>query len=95
MVAPLAVDSHSCAESSSPAIPDVMATTWAHQNMPPAVRAKLRPAAAGTMSMAVTSSTPTVQTQNMTTRASRPEKAYCHRQTLMPWTRAMTGLRAI
>ena len=50
---------------------------------------------AGTMSMAVTSSTPTVQTQNMTTRASRPEKAYCHRQTLMPWTRAMTGLRAI
>ena len=50
---------------------------------------------AGTMSMAVTSSTPTVQTQNMTTRACRPEKAYCHRQTLMPWTRAMTGLRAI
>ena len=53
MVAPLAVDIHSCAESSRPATPDVMATTWAHQNMPPAVWAKLRPAAAGTMSMAM------------------------------------------
>ena len=95
MVAPLDVASQSWADRVSPAKPELMPASNAHQNMPPAVRARLRAVAAGTMSMAVTSSTPTAQTENMTTRASRPAKRYCQRATRMPCTLAMTGLRAI
>ena len=56
-VAPVAVPAHSCAESTSPATAEVTLTRIDHQNMPPAVRARLRAVAAGTMSSAVTSRT--------------------------------------
>ena len=49
----------------------------AHQNMEPALPAKLRALAAGTTSMAVTKKTPKASTENITKRASRPAKIYC------------------
>jgi hypothetical protein len=75
-VAPVAVRAQSWAEMIRPAIAELILTSRAHQNMPPAERDTLRAAAAGTMSMAVTSRTPTACTENMTTRASRPAKRY-------------------
>ena len=48
-VAPVAVPSHGCTESPSPATEDVVPMSTAHQIIPPAVWAKLRAAAAGTL----------------------------------------------
>ena len=76
MVAPVAVPIQGCTERESPATAEVRLTSMAHQNMPPALEARFLAAAAGTMSMAVTSSTPTLHTENMTTRARRAAKRY-------------------
>ena len=92
-VAPVAVPAHSCAESTSPATAEVTLTRIDHQNMPPAVRARLRAVAAGTMSSAVTKRTPTAQTENITTSASSPAKRYCQKKTLMRWALATTEFR--
>ena len=78
MVGPVAVRAQSCAEISRPATADVALISRLHQNIAPAARAKLRAAAAGTISSAVTSSTPTAHTENITTSASNPANRYWH-----------------
>ena len=76
MVAPVAVRAQFCAEIISPATAEVTLTKSAHQNMLPADRAKFRAAAAGTISIAVTNSTPTAHTEKITTSESNPAKVY-------------------
>ena len=71
-----------------------MLMAMAHQNMPRNEDDILRAQPAGTISMAVTSRTPTVQTEKMTTTASRVAKRYCHMAVFTPCALAMTGLSA-
>jgi len=76
IVAPVAVRAHGWAESSNPLSEELRLIPRAHQNMEPAEPARLRAAAAGTMSMAVTSSTPMAWTANMTISERRAVKIY-------------------
>ena len=92
MVAPVAVDAQSWAETSRPTTAELTLITSAHQNMRPAERARLRAVAAGTKSSAVTSSTPTACTENMTIRARRPANRYWCTATRTRWACARVGL---
>ena len=76
MVAPVAVRAQSCAEIMRPQVADVMLMRTAQENIEPAERAKLRAAAEGTISRAVTSKTPTAETQSMTLNDKSAEKMY-------------------
>ena len=95
MVAPLDVPSQGCADRRSPITAESTEMRMDHQNMALADPARLRAAAAGTMSSAVTSSTPTAHTEKMTMTASMAEKRYCQKATCTPWALAITGLRAM
>ena len=75
-VAPVAVRAQSWTDIKNPAKEDKSAIIIAHHNIPPALLARFLPAAAGTINIAVTSKTPTAQTEKIIINDKRIEYEY-------------------